>query len=188
MTWCSCYGVMKCSMRPSSNLLLPSWKLSLNGLKLLPEVTPLENSSSRPGLTLTSQVLSFPPLLIAEARDQCFVPFVSSSSSLFLAQLQLGIKNQRTPPLPPTPAWQPRLPPPQAHAQPGGEGSCLPGAGRQLEERTRENSSRSVWQGETGRPAAAGRARRPSPAQTFQKQTWIQLSISPGGPRPPGGR
>lgn len=110
-------------MRPSSNLLLPSWKLSLNGLKLLPEVTPLENSSSRPGLTLTSQVLSFPPLLIAEARDQCFVPFVSSSSSLFLAQLQLGIKNQRTPPPPTYPclAASPPATPGPRPARGGGE-------------------------------------------------------------------
>lgn len=136
---------------------------------------------------LMSQVLSFPPLLISEARNQCFVSFVSSSS-LSLAKLQLGIKNRQThpPTCPCRTALHPATPDPCPARGRGGEMPA--GPGKQLEQSTRENSSRSVWQGETGRPAAASRARRPSPAQTFQKQTWIQFSISPGGPHPPGGR
>lgn len=134
-----------------------------------------------------SQVLSFPPLLISEAGNQCFVSFVSSSS-LFLAKLQPATKNQQTHPL--TCPCGALLPPATPGPRParGRAGELLARPGRQLEQSARENSSRSVWQGETGRPAAASRARRPSPAQTFQKQTWIQLSISPGGPHPPGGR
>lgn len=104
---------------------------------------------------------------------------VFCSLFFFFTSGQTAAWDQNEPTQQPAPAPRRCLLPPHTHAQRGGR-EPVAGPGRQLEQRPRENSSRSVWQGETAAQLWPGRARRPSPAQTFQKQTRIQLSISPG--------
>lgn len=166
-------------MRHSGDLLLPSWKFSLKGLKLLSGLasSKLESRANSQG----PRTFLF-PLGCPRRPEICVLCLLFPLLLYSWPNCSLGSKQQtkqRACPCPPGGVGGCCLLPPHTHTQHGG-GQPVAGPGRQLEQRARENSSRSVWQGETGRPAVARRARRPSPAQTFQKQTWIQLSIPPG--------
>lgn len=139
-------------------------------------------------MTLPSGGTPTPPELFvassleSEARDRC-LPYFFSSSSLFSSKLQPQIKAS-------APAGPAALPPtcPRPRPRP------RPARGRRGRSWTQQASGTRSKRKQLAVCAAKGDRRprqrpgagRPGPAQTVQKQTSVQVSITWGRPRPRG--